>query len=332
MRRIQRTGLHTLIAGSAIALVAGVSGPALAGAPSSHPGPAGLLPAIRHSTIQPNDNPGGEGQNILNSAQQFAAVRTAPGTTVSANAFAAAAAAGNRLPQVSGNWQEVTTQVYNQDAVNYRDPFWSNSSGGNGLVSGRMTALAVDQGAIYAAAAAGGIWKSTDSGGHWTPVFDPQNDLSMGALAVNPADHSIWAGTGEPNTSQDSYGGDGVFRSADGGKTWQLVGNALSNYLIYRLTFDGHGNVYAATSQGLLKRSALDLKADWTTVLKPDPNPANSPYRTSFITDVQVKPGTNGQDVIAALGWRGGTLPTDTQFNGFYESTDGGNTFTEVTP
>jgi ligand-binding sensor domain-containing protein len=88
------------------------------------------------------------------------------------------------------------------------------------------------------------------------PVFDPQSNLSIGALAVDPADHSIWVGTGEPNTSQDSYGGNGVFRSTDYGKTWQLVGNALPGYLIYQLTFDGAGNVYATTSRGLLKRNA----------------------------------------------------------------------------
>jgi hypothetical protein len=267
----------------------------------------------------------------MSQAAQFASVRTAPATTVSPDAFTAAAAAASQLPQAGGHWQQITSQPYNQDAVHYRDPIWSNSSGGNGLVSGRMTALAIDRGTIYAGAAAGGVWRSTDAGAHWTSVFDPQNDLSVGALAVNPADHSIWVGTGEPNTSQDSYGGDGVFRSGDNGKTWQLVGNALPNYLIYRLTFDGAGNVYAATSQGLLKRKALDLTGSWTTVLKPDPNPTSSPYRTSFITDVQVQPGTGGQVVLAAVGWRGGTLPTDVLYNGFYESTDGGNTFSKLT-
>jgi len=46
---------------------------------------------------------------------------------------------------------------------------------------------------------------------------------AIGALAVDPADHSIWVGTGEPNTSADSFAGDGVFRSADAGKTWHPV-------------------------------------------------------------------------------------------------------------
>ena len=67
-------------------------------------------------------------------------------------------------------------------------------------------------------------------------------------------------------------------------------------------------------------------------MLKPDPNPTNSPYRTSFVTDVKVQPGTGGSVVIAALGWRGGTLSTDLLYNGFYESVNGGKTFSEVTP
>src|ERR1019366_6058853 len=297
------------------------------------PGPAGLLP-VSHSKVKAaaSSDGGGESDEILDGAAQFAAVRTAPAASVSPAAFTAAAAQANQLPLTGGGWREVTDQPYNSDAVGYRDPIWSNSSGGAGLVAGRMTALAVDGRTVFAGAAGGGVWRSTDGGSNWTPVFDRQNDLSIGALAVNPADHSIWVGTGEANTSQDSYTGNGIYRSADQGRTWQLVGNSLPNYLIYQITFDGHGHVYAATSRGLVRRSSADLASGWNTVLKPDPNPANSPYRTSFITDVKVQPGTDGKVVIAALGWRGGTLPADTSYNGFYESTDGGHTFALLTP
>ena len=333
MRLTWRAGLHLAAAGSAITLITMIGSVPVSASPGGHPGPAGLLPALRgHSSLTNGDDPGGEVDDILNSAQQYSAVRTAPGIKVSPAAFAAATTAAGKLAQTGGRWQEVTNQPYNSDALGYRDPTWSNSSGGARLVTGRMTALAVDGNALYAGAAAGGVWKSTDRGRHWKQVFGQQNNLSIGALAVDPADHSIWVGTGEPNTSQDSYAGNGIYRSADGGRSWQLVGNSLPNRLVYAITFDGAGNVYAATSYGLLKRPALDLTSSWKTVLKPDPNPANSPYRTSFITDVKVQPGTGGNVVIAALGWRGGTLPTDLLYNGFYESVNGGKTFSEVTP
>ena len=331
MRRHKGVCLRAAVMGSALAVVAAVASPALAGPSGHHRGPDGLLPALQHGSLKLSNNDGGESEEILDAAQQFSAVRTAPAATVSPAAFTAAARAASKLPLAGGSYKQVTNQPYNQDAVGYRDPVWSNSSGGSGLVAGRETALAKDGRYLFTGAADGGVWRSADGGAHWTPVFDPQSNLSVGALAVDPADHSIWVGTGEPNTSQDSYGGDGVFRSADYGKTWQLAGNALPNYLIYELTFDGAGNVYAATSRGLLKRNAQDLSAHWTTVLKPDPNPGHSPYRTSFITDVKVQPGTNGKVVLAPLGWRGGTLPGDTAYNGFYESTDGGNTFSKLT-
>src|SRR6266700_7389437 len=309
MRLTWRTGLHLAAAGSAITLITMIGSAPVSASPGGKPGPAGLLPALRgHSSLTDGDNPGGEGDDILNSAQQYSAVRTAPGIKVSPAAFAAATAAAGKLAQSGGRWQEVTNQPYNSDALGYRDPFWSNSSGGARLVSGRMTALAVDGTTLYAGAAAGGVWKSTDRGVHWTQVFGQQNDLSIGALAVDPADHSVWVGTGEPHTSQDSYAGNGVYRSGDNGRTWQLVGDSLPNRLVYQITFDGFGHVYAATSYGLLRRSALDLTSPWQTVLKPDPNPTDSPYRTSFVTDVKVQPGTNGNVVIAAVGWRGGTL------------------------
>jgi len=330
MRLTWKAALHLAAAGSAITLVTLIGSVPVSASPAGNPGPSGLLPAVRGLQHGASDG-GREANEILASAQQFASVRTAPATTVNPAAFAAATTAAGKLATSGGRWQEVTNQPYNSDAVGYRDPIWSNSSGGARDVSGRMTALAVDGTTLYAGAAAGGVWRSTDGGAHWAQIFGQQNDLSIGAVAVNPADHSVWAATGEPNTSQDSYAGNGIYRSADGGRTWHLVGGSLPSHLVYRITFDGAGNVYAATSYGLLKRPASDLTSPWKTVLKPDPNPTHSPYRTSFVTDVKVQPGTGGKVVAAAVGWRGGTLPTDTLYNGFYESVNGGKTFSKLT-
>src|SRR5512134_3256534 len=74
----------------------------------------------------------------------------------------------------------------------------------------------------YAGAASGGIFKSTDGGIHWSPIFDSVPVSSVGAIAVAPSDPNVvWAGTGEPFIRSTISLGWGVFRSTDAGKTWQ---------------------------------------------------------------------------------------------------------------
>ncbi len=77
----------------------------------------------------------------------------------------------------------------------------------------------------YFGAVAGGVWKTTDGGANWTPLFDKEPISSIGAIAVAPSDHNvIYAGTGEAAIRGNTTYGTGVFKSIDGGKTWQNVG------------------------------------------------------------------------------------------------------------
>jgi hypothetical protein len=110
-----------------------------------------------------------------------------------------------------------------------------------GLVNGRLTSVVVDQGdptgnTVYIGAAFGGVWKSTDAASpdptpvHWTQLIDSQATLAVGAIAIQPGTSGssavVLAGTGEPNSSTDSYYGMGILRSTDGGSTWTLIKNA----------------------------------------------------------------------------------------------------------
>ena len=83
-----------------------------------------------------------------------------------------------------------------------------------------------DPSTYYAGAASGGVWKSTDGGNRWTPIFDKQPAAAIGALAVAPSDPSeVWAGTGEAWAIRDSdVMGNGIYKSTDAGKTWTNMG------------------------------------------------------------------------------------------------------------
>lgn len=96
-----------------------------------------------------------------------------------------------------------------------------------GPVAGRVTSLALhprDPRIAYAGAATGGVWKTTDDGRTWTPLFDDQPALAIGAVGIDPKDpDTVYAATGEGNFSGDSYFGVGIFKSTDAGKTWRLL-------------------------------------------------------------------------------------------------------------
>jgi photosystem II stability/assembly factor-like uncharacterized protein len=82
-----------------------------------------------------------------------------------------------------------------------------------------------DPNTFYAGAASGGVWKSTDGGVHWRPVFDSQPAQSIGSIAIAPSDPNVvWVGTGESFIRSNVSLGNGVYRSTDAGKTWTHLG------------------------------------------------------------------------------------------------------------
>jgi len=95
---------------------------------------------------------------------------------------------------------------------------------GNRIAS--IAGIAGDPSVYYAGAASGGVWKSTDGGNRWLPVFDKQNAAAIGALAVAPSQPStVWAGTGEAWVIRDSdVMGNGIYKSTDAGRTWTNMG------------------------------------------------------------------------------------------------------------
>jgi photosystem II stability/assembly factor-like uncharacterized protein len=97
-------------------------------------------------------------------------------------------------------------------------------------VGGRMTSVGYapkKPNTIWAGAAGGGVWKSDDGGQQWRGLWHNQPTLNIGSIAVDPVNPAIvYCGTGEANLSADSYPGVGIFRSTDGGDTWQVLAPA----------------------------------------------------------------------------------------------------------
>ena len=288
---------------------------------------AATMGAQPRSLAADDDSGGEDPEEIAEQAEQWAEARSAPGI-VAPGAYSAAWRQQQSLPHTAGRWTELTGLPYNAHDPRYRDVD-SNSSGGAGLVTGRVTGLAADDsGYVYAGAANGGVWRSSRGGGHWQPISERLPSPSTGDLRLDPRGR-LWYATGEANTSATSFVGTGVYVLAHphGGVLTpadRVGGTELESTIIRKLRFIG-GTVWAATSHGAYTHSLSDLRGPWQQVFAPNPSylpgganaaDPNAPYK-NIVNDFAAVPGHPGRVVIAA-GWRSG----DT-YNGFYTRTGG---------
>ncbi len=121
-------------------------------------------------------------------------------------------------------------------------------------MSGRITAVDVDihhDNNIYIGSASGGVWYSDNSGTTWRPIFDDQENLSIGSIKINQKNpDEIWVGTGEGNPRNSMNMGKGIYKSIDGGKSWKNMG-LQNTKVIHRITIDPmDGNVVYAAAMG----------------------------------------------------------------------------------
>jgi len=278
------------------------------------------------SSVAGEEDPGDgdeEGsEEIAEQADQYQEARSAPGI-VAPGAYSAAFADLQRLQHTGGRWVDETALPYNSDDPRYRD-INSNSSGGAGYVTGRITGLAADDhGFVYGGSADGGVWRSSTGGGHWSPISDRLPAPSVGDLQLDGRGR-LWFAAGEANTNADSYVGSGVYVLKDPrhdtfSPSDRVGGTELESTTIKHLRFAGN-TVYAATSRGVWSHSTTTLSGKWTLVFAPNPDympggplakDPNAPYK-NIANDIAVDP-RDPSKVILAIGWRSGD-----DYNGFY--------------
>ena len=101
-------------------------------------------------------------------------------------------------------------------------------------MSGRVVDIEVsnDYKTFYIAAASGGVWKTSDNGQSFTPIFDHQGAIGIGDMVLSKSNNNIlWVGTGENNSSRSTYAGAGVYKSMDAGQTWEHMGLGFSQHI-----------------------------------------------------------------------------------------------------
>ncbi len=208
---------------------------------------------------------------------------------------------------------------------------------GPAVTGGRIhdvEALPNNPSTVYVATASGGIWKSTNKGTTWTPIFDHEAVSTFGDIAIAPSNPDvIWAGTGEQNNRQSTSWGNGVYRSTNGGETWAHLGLTETRHTgrvqVHPNDPDvafvaALGNLWAPSpDRGVYKTT--DGGQTWQKVLYVD--------EMTGVVDLVMDP-TDPNTLYAAAyqrmrrtwGFNGGGPGS-----GIYKTTDGGQTWRELT-
>ncbi len=220
-------------------------------------------------------------------------------------------------------------------APNFRALQWRSIGSFRGGRAITATGVPGNPSLFYFGAVGGGIWKSTDAGTVWNPIFDGQSVASIGALEVAPSNPQVlYAGTGEADIRSDIAMGDGVYKSTDGGAHWQNIG-LRDTLQIGRIAIDpadpnlvyvaALGHAYGPNPERGVFRTK-DGGKTWEKVLEKGPDIG--------AVDLALAPDAPG--LLYATTWRARRTPWSQYApnggpgSGLYKSADGGTSWTEV--
>ena len=186
----------------------------------------------------------------------------------------------------------------------------------------------------YVATGGGGLWKTTNGGTTWTAIFERQGSFSIGDIALDPQNpDTIWVGTGESNPRNSVSFGDGVYRSTDGGNSWQHMGLAGTERIARIHVHPRNSNIVFVGALGHAFGPHPDrgvfMTTDggktWQKTLYVDPSHG--------VSDMEIDP-QNPNILYAAL-WRferkPWTFTSGSEQGGIFRSTDGGLTWNKLT-
>jgi photosystem II stability/assembly factor-like uncharacterized protein len=207
---------------------------------------------------------------------------------------------------------------------------------GPAVMGGRIADIAVsptNPSTWYVAAGSGNLWKTINSGITWKAVFDNQSSYSIGTVTIDPNNTDIvWVGTGENVSGRHVGWGDGVYRSINGGKTWQNMGLTLSEHIGKILVDPRNSDVVFVAAEGPLWSSGGDrgvYKTEdggktWKLVLEIDEN--------TGVTDLEFDPSTPDVVYAAAYQRRRHTwaLLAGGPKSGIYKSSDNGASWRQL--
>jgi photosystem II stability/assembly factor-like uncharacterized protein len=208
---------------------------------------------------------------------------------------------------------------------------------GPAFTSGRIGDLAVDprdNRTWFVAVASGGVWKTSNAGTTFTPVFDDQASFSIGCITIDPKSSLVvWVGSGENNSQRSVSMGDGVYKSGDGGKSWKNVGLKSSEHIGKIVVDPRDSNVVYVAAQGPLWAAGGDRGLYKTTDGGKSWKPVLTISENTGVTDVVLDP-SNPDTLYAASYQRRRhvfTLINGGPESAIYKSTDAGATWNKLT-
>lgn len=240
--------------------------------------------------------------------------------------------------------QNATSATNRQSGIEQRTELAENSVAGGlhftnigpTVMSGRVSELAVNPNnpqEFYVAYSSGSLWYTNNFGNTYTPLFENEAVMTLGALIVDWETNTIWLGTGESNSSRSSYAGNGMYKSVDAGKTWQHLGLDETHHIGRIVLHPTNKDIVWVAAVGHLYSNNQERGVFKTT------DGGTTWKKTLFLNDstgaIDLEIDPSNPDILYAAMWerdrKAWNFKGNGKSSGIYKSSDGGENWTLIT-